>query len=92
MFEGALFVDAGNIWAIKSNDNRTVFKFNKFYNEFAVGTGIGLRMVTNYFILRTDLGIKLRDPALLPGQPWIPGDRTFNKSDLNLNIAIGYPF
>jgi outer membrane protein assembly factor BamA len=94
MIEGALFVDAGNVWAINRNDNRegAVFKFNKFYDEFAVGTGFGLRLVTNYFIVRTDLGLKLRDPALLPGERWIPGNRKFNSSDLNLNIAIGYPF
>lgn len=94
MLDGALFVDAGNIWAINDNDSRegAVFKFDEFYKEFAVGTGFGLRLVTNYFIVRTDLGLKLRDPALLPDVPWIPGKRQFNSSDLNLNIAIGYPF
>jgi outer membrane protein assembly factor BamA len=94
ILEGALFVDAGNVWAINNNDNRegAVFKFDRFYDEFAVGTGFGLRLVTNYFIVRTDLGLKLRDPARISGERWIPGNRTFNTSDLNLNIAIGYPF
>jgi outer membrane protein assembly factor BamA len=94
ILESALFVDLGNVWAINRNDNRVgaVFKFNKFYDEFAVGTGLGFRLATNYFIIRTDLGLKLRDPALLPGERWIPGQREFNSSDLNLNIAIGYPF
>lgn len=94
MLDGALFLDAGNIWAIHSNDNRegALFDFNKFYDEIAVGTGVGLRLVTNYFILRTDLGLKLRDPARLSGIRWIPGNRSFKTSDLNLNIAIGYPF
>lgn len=94
ILEGALFVDAGNVWAINRNDKRdgALFRFDKFYDEFAVGTGLGLRLVTNYFIIRTDLGLKLRDPALLPGERWIPGNRTFNSSDMNLNIAIGYPF
>jgi len=94
VFEGALFVDAGNIWAISGKDNRedAVFKFDRFYDEFAIGTGLGLRLVTNYFIVRTDLGLKLRDPAQDTGNRWIPGNRSFEKSDLNLNIAIGYPF
>ncbi|MBN1925320.1 MAG: BamA/TamA family outer membrane protein [Prolixibacteraceae bacterium] len=94
LFEGALFCDAGNIWAINENDNRegAVFKFDGFYNEFAVGTGFGLRLVTNYFIIRTDLGVKLRDPSQPAGQRWIPGTRPYNSSDFNLNIAIGYPF
>jgi outer membrane protein assembly factor BamA len=94
LLEGALFLDAGNVWAINRSDNRegAVFNFNKFYDEIAVGTGFGLRLVTNYFILRTDLGLKLRDPSLHPGQRIIPLNRSFQTSDLNLNIAIGYPF
>jgi outer membrane protein assembly factor BamA len=76
MLEGALFVDAGNVWAINRNDNRegAVFQFNRFYKEIAVGSGVGLRLVTNYFILRTDVGIKLRDPSLpkvLAGYPGV---------------------
>lgn len=95
ILEGALFIDAGNIWAINnSNDNPegAVFKFDRFYDEFAVGTGSGLRLVTNYFIFRADLGLKLRDPSRLSGERWIPGRRSFETSDLNFNIAIGYPF
>jgi len=93
-FEGALFVDAGNIWAINSSDNRegAVFDFSNFYNEFAVGSGAGLRLVTNYFIVRLDLGVKLRDPSMPAGARWIPGNRYYKSSDFNWNIAIGYPF
>lgn len=94
IMEGALFLDGGNIWAINKFDDRegAVFKFDSFYNEFALGTGIGIRLVSSYFILRTDLGVKLRDPSLPLGSRWVPVDHSFNKSDLNLNIAIGYPF
>jgi hypothetical protein len=93
-FEGALFVDAGNIWAINNSDNRegAVFKFNQFYDEFAVGTGVGLRLVTNYFVVRLDLGMKLRDPSRPVGSRWILGNRSYKSSDFNWNIAIGYPF
>jgi hypothetical protein len=94
MLEGALFVDAGNVWAINSYDNRegAVFKFDRFYNEFAVGTGMGLRLVSPYFILRVDLGLKLRDPSLETGKRWIHVNRGITTDDLNFNIAIGYPF
>jgi hypothetical protein len=94
LLEGALFLDAGNVWAINRSDNRegAVFMFDKFYDEIAVGTGFGLRLVTNYFIIRTDLGLKLRDPSRLSDERWIPGNRSFQQSDLNLNFAIGYPF
>lgn len=94
ILESALYIDAGNVWAINRYDNRegAVFKFNRFYNEFAVGTGTGLRLVSPYFILRADVGLKLRDPAFPPDSRWIPVNRKFNSGDLSLNIAIGYPF
>ncbi|HPR62457.1 MAG TPA: BamA/TamA family outer membrane protein, partial [Prolixibacteraceae bacterium] len=79
MLEGAVFVDAGNIWAINHLDNRpgAVFEFNRFYKEFAIGTGFGLRLVKSYFILRGDVGLKLRDPSLPEGMRWIPQTRQF---------------
>jgi hypothetical protein len=43
--EGALFLDAGNIWAINEKDNRpgAQFRLNQFYRQIAFGTGTGLR-------------------------------------------------
>lgn len=92
--EGALFLDAGNIWAISRYDNRegALFKFNQFYKEFAIGTGTGLRFDLNYFVFRTDLGMKLRDPSEEPGQRWIIGNRSYAVEDFAFSFAIGYPF
>ena len=92
--EGALFIDAGNIWAINNNDNRegAVFKINKFYRQFAVGTGTGFRFDLSYFILRADIGMKLRDPAAIKGERWIIGNRGITGNDFTFSFAIGYPF
>lgn len=92
--EGALFVDAGNVWAVTKNDNRegALFKLNKFYRQFAIGTGTGLRFDWDYFILRVDLGMKLRDPANAEGERWIIGNRSLTGDDFALSFAIGYPF
>lgn len=92
--EGALFLDAGNIWSINKNDNRegALFKLTKFYKQFAVGTGTGLRYDLNYFILRVDVGMKLRDPSNEVGHKWIIGDRKLTGDDFVLSFAIGYPF
>jgi len=94
LMEGALFLDAGNIWAINSLDNRegALFKFNEFYKQIAVGTGTGLRFDFTYFIFRLDLGLKLRDPSLPEGKRFIPGNYILNSEHLNLSFAIGYPF
>ena len=92
--EGALFVDAGNIWAINNKDNRegAQFKFNSFYKQIAIGTGIGVRFDLNYFILRVDMGMKVRDPAAEIGKRWIIGNRKLTHDDFVFSFAIGYPF
>lgn len=92
--EGALFLDAGNIWAINEKDNRegALFKFNRFYKQIAFGTGAGLRFDLNYFILRIDTGIKVRDPAQEEYRGWIFGTRPLTRDDFVFSFAIGYPF
>jgi len=94
MLKGAVFVDAGNIWAINSSDERegAVFTFPDFLKQIAIGTGLGIRADLSYFIGRLDLGIKLRDPGTANGPQWIPGNRKYRWSDFVLNFGIGYPF
>jgi outer membrane protein assembly factor BamA len=92
--KGAVFLDAGNIWAINNSDERpgAVFKASTFYKEIAVGTGFGIRADLSYFIGRLDLGIKLRDPGTPDGPKWIIGYRAYQWQDFVLNFGIGYPF
>ncbi len=92
--EGALFFDAGNIWAINKKDNRpgAQFKFTEFYKQIALGTGAGFRFDFNYFIFRFDLGMKLRDPSQASGKGWTVGHRKLTGDDFNISFAIGYPF
>lgn len=95
ILEGAVFLDAGNIWTFKNDPARpgAQFKFNKFYKDIAVGTGAGLRFDFEFVLARLDLGMKLRDPALTGGSKWIPfnGPYTF-KHDFVIVLGIGYPF
>lgn len=91
-FEGALFVDMGNIWSLKDNRPGTEFSFSDFYKEIAVGTGAGLRYDFSFVIIRVDLGIQLHDPSLNPGSRWIPASNLFKKDNINVAFAIGYPF
>ncbi|TKG96041.1 outer membrane protein assembly factor [Puteibacter caeruleilacunae] len=92
--EGALFLDAGNIWSVDQNDTRegAVFKLDRFYKEIALGTGIGTRFNLSYFVARFDIGLKIRDPGAMDGNRLIIGNRKFKSDDLNFSIAIGYPF
>lgn len=95
IMEGAVFLDAGNIWTYKQDDARPGSKFvlNKFYEDIAIGTGAGLRFDFKFVIGRVDMGMKLRDPALSDGSKWIIMRRPYNfRDDFAFVVAIGYPF
>ncbi|MGB8491539.1 MAG: BamA/TamA family outer membrane protein, partial [Bacteroidales bacterium] len=95
IMQGAVFVDAGNIWTIRKDVSRpgASFKFNKFFNDIAVGPGVGLRFDIKFAIARVDLGMKLRDPSIEHGSKWIPVSQQMSfKKDFNVVFGIGYPF
>ena len=95
----AAFVDAGNIWVTKTNTsytNEAVFTKN-FYEQLAVGGGLGLRLDFTFIKLRFDLATPFRKPWLPEGERWVFKDISFfNKAwrqeNLILNIAVDYPF
>ncbi len=92
VFEGALFIDAGNIWTIRNYENQPggEFKFNKFHKQIAAAYGVGLRMDFTYFLLRFDLGFKAHNPA--QGQEAWPLLHPKWSRDANFHFAVGYPF
>ena len=95
LLEGALFLDAGNIWAYNRDESRpgSNFRFNDFYKEIAIGTGAGFRFDFKFVIGRVDLGMKLRDPIIAEGSRWIILNRPYAfKDDFTVVLGIGYPF
>ncbi|MDE6311611.1 MAG: BamA/TamA family outer membrane protein [Muribaculaceae bacterium] len=92
VFEGALFVDAGNIWTIRNYETqpRGEFKFDKFYKQIALAYGVGLRMDFTYFLLRFDLGMKAHNPAANQ-EPWPLLHPRWGR-DANFHFSVGYPF
>ncbi len=119
-FEGATFLDVGNVYTLKYDSSRVFSQllWTPKYNEkqekvgdnlfrfMAVGSGLGLRIDVTYFILRFDLGLKLRNPyptyVERNGQieevywrdlsHWKRWDWPLMKQDLNLNLSLNYPF
>ncbi len=90
MFEGALFIDAGNIWSLKDNQFGDQFKFNKFISQMGVGTGFGLRINIAYITLRLDAAYKVYNPNEAKGERWVISDwKPFKPV---INFAFGYPF
>jgi outer membrane protein assembly factor BamA len=92
--EAAIFLDAGNIWAIRPEADKpgAVFDWNRFYKEVAIGTGLGARFDFSFFLLRADFGLKVRDPSLPEQDRWLPLFRNFALNHFHLNFGIGYPF
>jgi outer membrane protein assembly factor BamA len=101
VFEGAVFVDMGNIWMI-TNDERSrpgsQLQANTFYQEIAIGSGFGLRLNFSFFILRLDAAFRVYDPLQPEGKRIVVRDaslrRPFGQSQgfPLMNLGIGYPF
>jgi outer membrane protein insertion porin family len=107
---GAVFLDAGNVWNIapRNEQPETYFKFKNLANQLGIGTGMGFRYDLQYFVLRFDIGLKLRDPQFDPSEQWviskfISGGKAFrhdydlkNSPDsyhfIQYNFGIGLPF
>jgi hypothetical protein len=91
--EAAAFIDAGNIWTIRDYEGQEngAFKFDSFYKEIAIGYGIGLRLVMNYFLVRFDCGWKAYDPSLQGREAWVIKHPNFT-DHWAWHIAVGYPF
>ncbi len=99
--DGAIFVDAGNIWTFNEETERIGgrFEIKDFYKEIAVGTGVGFRFDFTFLLVRLDIGTKLYDPAREEGERFVlgnigvgAGNYNKNREPLILNIGIGYPF
>jgi outer membrane protein insertion porin family len=117
---GAIFVDAGNVWLFsqqtKENpetgerepvEGNSKFRFDSFYKELGIGTGLGLRFDFTFLVLRFDVGIKVYDPGRKVGDRFVLDDARFFKpfatptgpesytnfkEPVIYNIGIGYPF
>ena len=94
LMDGAVFLDAGNVWALKGEDGDVRKLSSNFLNQVAIGTGWGLRFDLTYFILRFDMGYKLRNPFPDPETgSYSAFNSTYNSFPFgNINFAINYPF
>ncbi len=96
---GAFFIDAGNVWLFKKlplidgqppTPPEAIFSTD-FINQMAVAGGYGIRFDYNFFVVRLDLGYKLRNPYINDlGNNWVIDK--LQLGNMNFNFAVGYPF
>ena len=89
---GAAFIDAGNIWLLKDDPQRPggTLRAKTFWNDIALGTGVGLRFDISMLVIRADLGIGIHAPYQTSRHGYYNME-SFGKS-LAFHLAIGYPF
>lgn len=89
---GAIFLDAGNVWAKNRDENygETSFKLSEHIKQLATGTGLGLRYDLEFLILRVDWGFGLHVPYKTSKSGYFNIERF--KDMHTLHLAIGYPF
>ncbi|MCB9261620.1 MAG: BamA/TamA family outer membrane protein [Flavobacteriales bacterium] len=94
---GAIFVDAGNVWNLKADTlfPNGDFSFDRFGKELALNTGFGFRFDFEFLVVRADLGIPVWDPN------YNLDERLVIRNAFKDNwiftrpvwsVAVGYPF
>jgi outer membrane protein insertion porin family len=95
---GAIFVDAGNVWLFNTDTLHPGGQFTSgFMKQLAVGAGVGLRFDISILLIRLDVAFPLRIPYLPDGHRWVIDQINFGSGDwrrnnLVYNLGIGYPF
>ncbi len=90
VLEGAGFIDAGNIWLLNEDPDRPGAKFevDNLWRDLAIGSGLGMRLNFNFFVIRLDAAYRVKDPGSED-----PFELKFFHSNVPLwNFGIGYPF
>ena len=89
--EGALFIDAGNIWTLRQDAGREAgaFRLKDFHKSIAMAVGAGIRLNLEFVLLRLDMGFVLRDPYQ---QKWIAPSQWLKPNMYAIQFGVGYPF
>ena len=94
--EGALFVDAGNVWTLRDSGTESSFEsklmMRTFAQSIAANWGVGLRLDLNFLLLRVDMGMRLHDPARAAGSRWLLPGQWLKRDGFAVHFGVGYPF
>lgn len=106
-FEGAAFLDCGNIWDYDTDPNTSYegideeeeallnasyFNIKTLPESLGLNWGLGLRLNMDFILLRVDAGVRLHDPGRVAGERWIGPNQWFGSNNIAIHFGIGYPF
>ena len=94
-FNGAAFLDAGNIWTIRNYEEQPggQFTWKGLVTDLAVSYGLGLRLNFDFFVLRFDFGMKAINPAYqTEDEAHYPLIHPLFSRDFAFHFAVGMPF
>ncbi len=106
----ALFTDIGNVWNFRNTRpgggiDSLQFNFNTFYKQLGANVGTGFRLDFNFFVLRFDLGFRVKRPDVAKNDGWqlpditfdnlfktAPVNKTWRNENFNFTFGLSYPF
>ncbi len=97
VFKGAVFTDVGNVWLQNGNEENNDGTFGpNWYNQLALGAGVGIRLDVKFVVVRLDVATPLHKPDQSGNFDWQSeykfGNKAWRKDNIVWNFAIGYPF
>lgn len=101
VIEGAIFLDAGNIWLKNADKNKPGAEFSKdFLKQLAVDAGVGIRFDLQILLLRLDVAAPLVKPWLKAPPSSLRqtlqeinfSSKAYRQQNIVINLGIGYPF
>jgi len=95
--EGAIFTEAGNVWAYEDNNKQytesgEAVKAEPWVRSIAADWGIGLRVNLDFLVLRLDGGFKMYDPSRDIAERWLLPKQWFDRDGFSIHFGVGYPF
>ena len=91
---GAVFVDAGNIWTLKTDGSESMdesmFRWKGLGDSIAANWGVGARLNLGFLLLRIDMGMKIHDPSRT--DKWVSPGKWLKRDNYALHFGVGYPF
>lgn len=110
LLKWAVFADAGNVWNFRNThpdlgEDSLQFQVKNFYKQLGVSVGTGFRLDFNFFIIRLDMGFRVKKPDVLKNDGWkIPDvslknlfskdleNKIWRNDNFNFTIGLSYPF